>query len=130
MTDLNNNTFSSFNIFPKYVIDETLKRARIEQGDLASIRVTTTNPETPGADLTTLENNTNAIKNTDNAINSKIGNKSDDAWDGEHDASLIEIGKKQSIDTTNIMASIGTTSDSDAYNTVIGLLKSIIHSFD
>ena len=125
MTDLNNNSFSAFNVFPKYVTDDTLKRARIDNNGTTSIRVSNTTEPTP-VDLSTLESNTGDIKTFSQAINDKVGFKTDAAWDGEAtSASVIQIEKKTSGDTASIKTAVGSSSDTSSDSTVIGLLKSI-----
>lgn len=129
MTDFANNTFSSFNTLPKYVVEETLKRARVEGDTGTSIRVTATNPEPTPADLSTLESTTGDIKTFSQAINDKVGFKTDAAWDGETtNPSIISVLKKtasNSVDLSSVTTPLGTTTDTSSDSTVIGLLKSI-----
>lgn len=128
MTDLNNNAFSAFNVFPKYVTDDTLKRARVDNNGTTSIRVSNTTEPTP-ADLSTLESNTGDIKTYSQAINDKVGFKTDAAWDGEtSNPSIISLLKKtsnNSVDLSSVTTPLGTTADTSSDSTVIGLLKSI-----
>lgn len=120
------NDFSSFQVFPKYVSDETLKRARVETEGGTSIRVTATNPEPTPADLSTLESTTADIKTASQAISDKVGFRNEAAWDGEAaSASVIQIEKKTSGDTASIKTAVGSTTDADTDSTAIGLLKKI-----
>ena len=123
------NQFSGYQVFPKYVAEDTLKRARIDGDSGTSIRVTATNPEPTPVDLSTLETNTGDIKTYSQAINDKVGFKTDAAWDGETtNPSMISLLKKtasNSVDLSSVTTPLGTTADTSSDSTVIGLLKSI-----
>lgn len=124
------NQFSGYQVFPKYVAEETLKRARTtDDNGQTSIRVTATNPEPTPVDLSTLESNTGDIKTYSQAINDKVGFKTDVAWDGETtNPSMISLLKKtasNTVDLSEVTTSLGTTSDVATDSTVIGLLKRV-----
>lgn len=93
MTDLNQNTFSSFNVFPKYVTDDTLKRARVDNNGLTSIRVSSASEPTP-TDLSTLESNTGDIKTADQAISTAVGTSTDTSSDSTVIGLLKSIASK------------------------------------
>lgn len=58
--DVTSNAFTPFTNFPKYVTDETLKRARVDTEDGSAIRVTSTNT----VDLTPVTNSLGATQDT------------------------------------------------------------------
>ena len=80
MSDITSNNYTSFQVFPKYVTDETLKRARTEDADgNPAIRVSFNDVE---PDLTEIE--------------SRIGAKNEPKWDDSVDTnpgSVISILK-------------------------------------
>lgn len=107
--------FSTGNVLPKYVCEDTLKRSRVETASGTAIRVSNTT-ESP-VDLTTLNQNTEDIKNHSEAISAKIGTTADDETDASVIGLLVKTGKNTEA--------LGTTSDTSSDSTVIGLLKSI-----
>lgn len=77
MTDITANSFTTHQVFPKYVTDETLKRARTDDGNgNTAIRVTFDDQE---PDLTEIEQ--------------RIGAKDEAKWSGTGDGSVISILK-------------------------------------
>lgn len=121
--------YTANRIVPELVTDTSLKRSRIDNSDgTSSIRVSNTTEPTP-ADLSTLEDNTGSIKTYSQAINDKVGFKTDAAWDGETtNPSMISLLKKtasNSVDLSSVTTPLGTTADTSSDSTVIGLLKSI-----
>lgn len=73
--DYTQNSFTVGNVLPKYVTEDTLKRARVDTPDGPAIRVKSL-VATP-ADLTNIENTTEAIKNSSLDIKTTLGSTSD-----------------------------------------------------
>ena len=121
--------YTANRIVPELVTDTSLKRSRIDNSDgTSSIRVSNTTEPVP-VDLSTLESTTGDIKTYSQAINDKVGFKTDAAWDGETtNPSMISLLKKtasNSVDLSSVTTPLGTTADTSSDSTVIGLLKSI-----
>ena len=99
------NVFTNTNVLPKYVVDETLKRARTEDG--SAIRVTATN----STDLS--------------PVTDALGTTEDADTDPTVIGLLKNISSTNSTDLSPVTDTLGTTEDLSTDNTVIGLLKSI-----
>lgn len=76
MSDTAENLYTSNQVFPKYVTDSTLKRARVDTSDGPAIRIKDSN-----------EVNLDEIE-------SRMGAKSEAAWSGSGDGSIISILKR------------------------------------
>ena len=117
--------FNNFPVFPKLVTDETLKRARVEDGNGVSIKVSPLDP-IPSTDITDLKNNVADIKNLNTGIDGKLGYTDDQPWDlTAPSASLIPIEKKNALNTDTIKTVIGTNQDTSSSASIYGVLKSI-----
>ena len=117
--------FNNFPVFPKLVTDETLKRARVEDGSGFSIKVSPLDP-IPSTDITDLKNNVADIKNMNTAIVGNLGETDSQPWDLlTPTASLIPIEKKTAINTETIKTVIGTNQDTASTASIYGVLKSI-----
>lgn len=155
MSDLNSNTFSAFNVFPKYVVEDSLKRAKVQlpNGDIA-IRMTgdiVVDPEVSLAPVTdalgettdTSSSNTviGLLKNIASSsgsgtdvtnIEEVLGTKTDIASDGTISGlnqgiydKLTAINSTDTAVSTIIADTLGESTDTDSANSVIGLLKNI-----
>ena len=101
------NIFTQGNILPKYVSEETLKRARVDTEDGPAIRVETSN----STDLS--------------PVTDALGTTEDQSTDNTVIGLLKNISDTNSTDLSPVTDTLGTTSDQSTDSTVIGLLKSI-----
>ena len=72
MSDIPNNIFTKSQVFPKYVSDETLKRARVEESDGTAIRISGTFSGS-STDLTDTNGKIDDVKTAVNTVNTSVG---------------------------------------------------------
>ena len=72
MSDITSNIFTSSQVFPKYVSDETLKRARVEESDGTAIRISGTFSGS-STDLTDTNGKIDDVKTSVDTVNTSVG---------------------------------------------------------
>lgn len=115
MSDLNSNTFSAFNVFPKYVVEDSLKRAKVQlpNGDIA-IRMTgdiVVDPEVSLAPVTDALGETTDASSSNTVIGLLKNIASSSGGSG--------------TDVTNIEEVLGTKTDIASDGTISGLNQGI-----
>lgn len=125
MSGESHNLFTQSQTFPKYVSDETLKRARVDTADGPSIRVAGTFSGS-STDITPISDALGTTSDTSSDPTliglTKLGNSSLNGID--YTAMSIDT-KVGSVGSTvdNIKTAIGTTADTSSDPTLIGLTK-------